>query len=195
MKKTLIAIYTLIALAIGIQATLADCPFQTWPNQCNCDPCMMSNPCGYACPCTNGATPPIIYNPGDDDTCYQQEQYNCKQCCNPCCENWLNCPNVENYFCRMGLNECQKAKARCAIEQFKFKTQCLRNKCNCTCESKCECRQYRKALRDLDCQMKNIITRCQKSDYNCVRYDVKCKVKCYHHCLIWPFYLCKCGCN
>lgn len=114
-------------------------------------------------------------------------------CCQPCCEDWLNCAMVENYFCKIGLNECQKNQARIAIEQFKCATQCLRAN-GCNCETKCECRAYRKALKNLDCSMKNIITACQKSDYKCVKSEIKDKVKCCHKCLINPFKRCKCAC-
>lgn len=125
--------------------------------------------------------------------------YSACGCCCPyepceCCEGWLDCKCLEDYFCRIGLNECQKCEARQAAEIFKCKTQCLRAK-GCQCETKHECRCYRNALRDLDCKMKNIITRCQKPDYKCVRKEVKSKVKCCHKCLINPFKRCKCDCG
>lgn len=129
--------------------------------------------------------------------CQQPCNSCCNSCCNPCCEDWLNCVCVEDYLCRIGLNECQKAEARCAIEQFKCATACTRSK-GCQCESKCECREYKKALRDLDCKMKQIITQCQKDDYKCVKSEIKDKVKCCHKCLINPFHRCKCcdaGCK
>ena len=149
MKKLLVSLFALIALAITTQATFAACP------------------CEKPCPCA----------------CSQQ----------PCCEDWL-CPQaVDDYFCKLGLNDCQKAEALMAIEQFKCDTQCQRAN-GCNCESKCECRQYRKALRDLDCKMKQIITACQKSDYKCVKHEIKDKVKCCHKCLINPFKRCKCAC-
>jgi hypothetical protein len=112
---------------------------------------------------------------------------NSSDCCfDPCCEDWL-CPyKIEDYLCRIGLNECQKCEARKVIEQFKCRTHCNRAK-NCKCETKGECRAYRNALRTLDCQMKLLITQCQKSDYRYVRKDVKNQVKCCHHCLINPF--------
>jgi len=129
----------------------------------------------------------------------QTEPCPCAKPCNPCacnktvCEDFLNCTSMEDYFCRIGLNECQKDQARKAIEEFK----CARNGINANgkCESKCECRIYRRALKDLDCKMKNIITQCQKSDYKSVRHDVKDKVKCCHKCLINPFKRCKCACK
>lgn len=110
-----------------------------------------------------------------------------------CSEGWLNCNCLEDYYCRIGLSECQKCCARKAVEEFKCNTQGYNSK-GYKCESKCECRKYRRALRDLDCKMKNIITECQKSDYKSVRQEIKEKVQCCHKCLIWPFYRCKC-CN
>ncbi len=88
----------------------------------------------------------------------------------------LDCAMVENYLCKIGLNECQKNEARIAIEQFKCDTNCLRAN-GCNCESKCDCRAYRKALRNLDCRMKKIITACQKTDYKCVKNEIKDQVK------------------
>lgn len=152
MKKTLVALFTMIALSIGAQV-FAACPCQT------CDPC--PKPC---------------------------------ECTTPCCESWLDCQKVNEYFCKIGLNECQKAEALNAIEKFRCKTQNMR--CDgCKCESKCECRAYRKAIRALDCDMKAIITKCQKADYKCVKKEIKDQVKCCHHCLINPFARCKCACK
>ncbi len=153
MKKTLVAMFTLVALALGIRANAA-CPCAS---DCDCPP---------ACGCPSN-------------------------CCDSCCEKWLGCQCIEDYFCRIGLNECQKCEARKAIEQFKCDTQCIRAN-GCKCESKCDCRTYRKALRDLDCKMKLLISKCQKSDYKCVRKEVKDQVKCCHSCLINPFKRCKC---
>lgn len=162
----LVSLFTLVALAIGIQVSYAACTCN--PCAQPCDPCYSScDPCGCACPC------------------------GC------CCEKWLNCKCLEDYFCRIGLNECQKCEARKAVEEFKCCTKCICAN-GCKCESKCECREYRRALRDLDCKMKNIITRCQKPDYKYVRREVKDQVKCCHKCLIWPFKrctCCDCGCS
>lgn len=138
---------------------------------CSCNPCQ--------CPCPEA---PCCAAP-------------CNSCCDCCCEKWLGCNCLNDYFCRIGLNDCQKADALCAIEKFKNFTKCQRAK-GCKCETKCECRDYRKALRNLDCDMKKIITKCQKDDYNCVKSEVKDQVRCCHKCLIWPFKLCKCcDCN
>lgn len=155
MKKTLVVLFTLLALSIGIQVTFAEC----------C-PCQKQNTCDCGCLC---------------------------EPCN-CCEGWLDCKCLEDYFCRIGLDACQKAQALKAIEDFKCCTQCLRAK-GYQCESKCDCRTYRQALRDLDCKMKNIISQCQKNDYRFVRSEIKDKVKCCHKCLINPFYRCKCDCG
>lgn len=184
MKKTLVSLFTLIALAIGIQASFAACPCQTCPDPCPCaKPC---DPC--AAPCNPCATPCDPCNKCDCGC-------PCKSCCDcNCCENWLNCKCLEDYFCQIGLNACQRAQALNAIEEFKCATQCIRAN-GCKCESKCDCRCYRKALRDLDCKMKNIITKCQKPDYKCVRKEIKDQVKCCHHCLINPFKRCKCCCK
>jgi hypothetical protein len=110
------------------------------------------------------------------------------------CDDILSCTNVEDYFCKIGLNECQKDQARIAVNKFKCDTQCLTSNA-CNCENKCECRAYRKALRNLDCAMKNIITKCQKADYKCVKHEIKDQVKCCHKCLINPFSRCKCACS
>jgi len=149
MKKTLVMLFTLIAMSIGIQASQAACPCQT------------QNPC----PCVKIG-----------------------------CEDFLCPQSMEVNFCKMGLNECQKDQARIAVAQFIADTSCIRAN-GFKCESKCECRAYRKALKTLDCSMKNIITKCQKADYKCVRNEVKDQIKCCHKCLINPFKLCKCACK
>ncbi len=177
MKKTLLALFAVVAIAVGVQASFAACPCQTSSNPCPCAKPAPCDPCAKPCdPCAK---------PAPCDPC---------ACNEPCCEDWL-CPQVvEDYFCRIGLSECQKDEARKAIEEFKCSTSDLRGN-GCKCESKCDCRAYRKALRDLDCKMKTLITKCQKSDYKCVRSEVKGKVKCCHKCLINPFSRCKCSCK
>lgn len=178
MKKTLLGIVTLVALAIGVNSYAA----------CPCDPCEKPcDPCAKACePCEKPCEP---CNP-------------CKSCepCDPCActtgcgEDWLCSSSLQEYFCQMGFTECQKQEAMNAIEEFKCKTECIRAN-DCKCETKCDCRTYRKALRDLDCQMKQIITKCQKDEYKDVKKAVKDQVKCAHKCLINPFNSCKCSCK
>lgn len=195
----LVTLFSLVALAGGTQLAFAACPC----NPCPCDPCAKCDPCCDPCAKCDPCDPCAKCDPCDPcakcDPCDKCAKCDpccdpCNKCCDtcdPCCETWLNCECLEDYFCRIGLSECQKAEALKAIEEFKCETECLRAKC-CDCESKCDCRTYRKALRDLDCKMKNIITKCQKSDYKCVRKEVKDQVKCCHKCLINPFKRCKC---
>ena len=124
----------------------------------------------------------------------------CQAQCGDCpsvtksCEDFLCPQSMEDLFCKIGLNECQKDQARIAVAQFMSETACLRAN-GYKCESKCECRAYRKALKTLDCSMKNIITKCQKADYKSARKEVKEQVKCCHKCLINPFKRCKCACK
>ena len=135
-----------------------------------------------------------IGNLASQAACPCQTQVNSCPCVKVGCEDFLCPATMEDNFCKMGLNECQKAQARIAIAQFIADTACLRAN-GFKCESKCDCRAYRKALRTLDCAMKDIITKCQKADYKCVRKDVKEQVKCCHKCLINPFKACKCACK
>lgn len=193
MKKTLVLFGILATMLFGVQ-TFAACPCAqpSCPCQAACPaPCPVAAPC---CPTCNNSP----------CTCPSS-------CCNKCsCEDWI-C-RMEELFCKIGLNECQKEQARRAIAQFQCDTKCLNlcstgcgctcgSGCNCgcgnkcCCESKCDCRQYKRELKNLDCEMKKIITKCQKSDYKCVKSEVKDQVKCCHKCLIWPFSLCKCCCD
>lgn len=121
--------------------------------------------------------------------------------CNPCyCDDWLNNDAIEEYFCRMGFNAWQREQSRNVINKFRQNMVFYRLP-DRRFEKKCDCRAYIRALRWLDCQMKCIITQCQKSDYILVRKEIKERVKCCHNCLIWPFYSCKryykynCGCE
>lgn len=179
MKKTLVALGLLMTVVFGAQQSFAACPCaQPCPSPCPVETPCPPPPCPVAtpCPCPE-ATP-----------------------CNPCdtkcksCEDWLS--RLESYYCRIGFNECQKDQARCAVNQFLCDIKCLNiTDNNCGCESKCDCRAYKRALKNLDCEMKKIITKCQKSDYKCVKKEVKDQVACFHKCLIWPFSLCNCNCK
>jgi hypothetical protein len=137
-----------------------------------------------ACPCQKKANP--CNNP-------------CQERVNPCqtnrCtgEDWLTQANLEDYFTRMNLDDTQRCEALAAIERFREKTANLSNATG-SCASKCECRAYRHALKDLDCDMKNILTSCQRGDYRSVRREVKNQVKCNYKCLINPFTRCA-SCN
>lgn len=170
MKKSLTALFTLIVLTICIPKVFAACPCQTSPpSPATTAPCQTD--LAPASPC------PTVECPCD---------------CNKTSETWLCPENVEAGLRRLGFTECQKNSARQAIEEFKCAIKDL-PKC-CRCESKCDCKKYRMALNDLDCKMKNIITRCQKKEYDCIREEVKKQVQCCHKCLMWPK-KCKCGCK
>ena len=185
MKKTLVALSILTALLISAKTTFAACPCTepqicpqaTCPVQC---PCEQATPCPCSCPCETPCP------------CEVQTPCACSSCC---CDKWLS--NTENYFCRIGLSDCQKMKARRAVACFQSKIKCLNlqnTPCDCK-ESRCDCRAYRKALKKLDCDMKNIITCCQKDNYKCIRKEVKCDVQKCHKCLISPFTFCKKCCK
>lgn len=137
-----------------------------------------------ACPCQREANPCKTPSP-------------CEKKINPCQSNrctgadWLTQTNLEDYFSRMNLDDSQRCEAMNAIENFKDKTEGLSSG---ECASKCDCRAYRHALKDLDCDMKRILTSCQRSDYRSVRREVKNQVKCTHKCLINPFTRCA-SCN
>lgn len=135
-------------------------------------PCSQeSNPCDTPAPCEKQ------FNPCETNKCTG--------------EDWLSQSNIEEYFSRMNLDQAQRCEAMNAIENFRDKTEMLSSG---ECATKCDCRAYRHALKDLDCEMKKIITACQKSDYRSVRNDVKAHVRCTHKCLINPFTRCA-SCN
>ena len=95
MKKTLVALFTLVALSIGIQASFAACPCSSPCNSCSqaapcvtpCDPCP-ATPCDCGCP-----APPetcLVKQPKckctwwkifeDKSACYK-----CNNECDTCC--------------------------------------------------------------------------------------------------------------
>lgn len=164
MKQTLVALGLLATLLFGAQTSFAACPCET--------PCPAPCPCAEATPCP----------------CPCETTFN--RCCT--CDDWL-C-KAENYYCRIGLSECQKVEARQALAQFICDTKTLTSN-TCPKESKCDCRKFKKELKKLDCEMKKIITKCQKDDYKCVKNEIKDQVACCHKCLAWPFSLCKCDCK
>ncbi|MBQ9688305.1 hypothetical protein IJV79_01570 [bacterium] len=162
MKKSLVALFA-IATLLG-QSAFAACP------------CPKANPCDTPCekvkPC--------------DDPCEKPDKCDVNKLSN--CENWLTQASLENYYCRLNLSQAQRCEATNAIEKFKSKTMTISS--NGECESKCDCKRYRLALKELDCDMKNIITDCQKSEYKAVKSEVKDQVKCCHKCLVNPFTRC-----
>jgi len=160
MKKTLIGLFAL--LTVLAQSSFAGCPCQR-----DINPCDMRDPCPKVSPCT---TP---------DPCEMNKLSGCT--------DWLTQTSLEGYFNRMNLDQAQKCEAMNAIENFMEKTENINIG---DCATKCDCRNYRHALKDLDCDMKNIITSCQKSDYRAVRKEVKNQVKCCYKCSINPFTRC-----
>lgn len=178
MKKKLLGVFTVIALAFGA-SSFAACPCGNSPCTCPTSPC--NNPCmsQNVSPC--------------DNPCAKKK---CDPCSNIDSEAWLSSTSLQEYFCQLGFTDCQKQEAMNAIEEFKCKTKDIRMSNNgCQTESKCDCRTYRRALKDLDCKMKHIVTSCQKDEYKDVRQSVKEQVKCAHKCMINPFSRCKTSCN
>lgn len=126
MKKTLVALFTLVALAIGIQASHAACPCAT-----PCDPCMKQcDPCCPAAPC---ATPTP----------------SCKCGCPCCCDNGTCRPKckctwwkifedkTECYKCNNACPTCLSAKR---AHWYKFWTdRCVVKNVRCDDCNKCPC--------------------------------------------------------
>ena len=180
MKKTFVMLGLLAAMFVAGQASFAACPCQQETAAPAC-PCQAAP----ACPCqAEPKTEPI-----ETDSCCSKADCPCQTCA----ESWLEPQKVEDYFNRIGLSDCQKDSARKLIEEFKCNTKGLNGG---ECESKCDCRKYRKELRHLDYDMRKLLTECQKSNYANVKSDIKAQVKCCHKCLIWPSMAPKCSkCN
>jgi hypothetical protein len=178
MKKTFVMLGLLAAMFVAGQASFAACPCQqeTAAPACPCQAAPKTEPIETSCPSC------------PDNSCAKAD---CP--CQTCAESWLEPQKVEDYFCRIGLSDCQKDSARKLIEEFKCNTKGLNGG---ECESKCDCRKYRKELRHLDYDMQKLLTQCQKSNYANVKSDIKSQVKCCHKCLIWPSMAPKCSkCN
>ena len=160
MKKTLLGLFAVVTLLA--QSSFAACPLQR-----------NANPCDTPNPCQREESPCDTPNPCKTDRCTG--------------EDWLTQENIEDYFSRMNLDSAQRCQAMNALQAFQSKTSGLASG---ECASKCDCRAYRHALKQLDCDMKRIITSCQNEGYRSVRRDVKNHVKCTHKCLINPFTRC-----
>lgn len=154
---------TFVAL-FALTALLAQSAFATCPCQKNLNPCDKPTPC-------------------------QEERV--KPCEKQKCEgvDWLTMENLADYAQRMNLDENQKCEAMNAINKFRAKTEGLENAMG-DCASKCECRAYKKALHELDCDMKQILTSCQMDGYRSVKRDVKNNVRCNYKCFSNPFARC-----
>ncbi|MBP7211397.1 hypothetical protein KBA27_01030 [bacterium] len=169
MKKTLVMVGLMAAMCITAGASFATCPCQQPAPSCPCQQQEATPPAPVTTPCEDVSKA--------DNPC-------------PCGENWLDDQKVEEYFNKMGFSDCQKDSAKKLIEEFRCNTKGMNGG---ECENKCECRQYRKELRNLDYEMRKLLTQCQKDNYKDVRKDVKSHVKCSHNCLIWPSMQKKCS--
>lgn len=123
MKKTLVALFTLVALAIGIQVTQAACPCQDPCPSCtkSCEPCAQS--CCPAAPCDCGCPSEacMVKQPKckctwwkifEDKTCC----YKCNNECDTCCSAkrahwykfWTDRCVVKNVKCKDCCDPCCK---------------------------------------------------------------------------------------
>lgn len=133
MKRTFVALFTLVALAAGIQMSMAACPCQNpCPSVCPaapcapvCDPCAAAPACGCAAPACGCATPCetcMVKQPKckctwwkifEDKTCC----YKCNNECNTCCSAkrahwykfWTDRCVVKNVQC----DKCNKCNSCC----------------------------------------------------------------------------------
>ena len=122
MKKTLVALFTLVALAVGIQVTQAACPCA--------NPCPCAAPCAAPCPAAPACATPC-----------------CNSCCD-CCDNGACRPKCKCtwwkifedktccYKCNNECNSCLTAKRahwwkiwtdRCVVKNAKC------DDCKCPC--------------------------------------------------------------
>lgn len=137
MKKTLVGLFTLVALAIGIQASFAACPCSSSCNSCSqAAPCNTCNQCATPCatPCNT-----------------------CNQCAQPCCPAAsCDCTPCETCMVKQPKCKCTWWKI------FEDKTCCY--KCNNECDTCCSAKRahWYKFWTDR-CVVKNV--RC--NDCNC----------------------------
>lgn len=128
MKKTLISLFTLAALAVGIQASEAACcsyqsSFYSYPN-------VISSPCAAcpvtSCPCATPCCNPCPACP-------------CQNSCNSCCNNGYNgYYNNYGYNNNCGCNNCCRKK--CSWWKFwENKNCCYKDNCcgDCGCGGGC----------------------------------------------------------
>lgn len=138
MKKTLVGLFTLVALAIGIQASFAACPCSS---PCNtCSPC--AAPCNTCSPCATPCATP------------------CNTCAQPCCPA-ASC----DCGCPTPCETCMVKQPKCKCTWWKIfedKTCCY--KCNNECDTCCSAKRahWYKFWTDR-CVVKNV--RC--NDCNC----------------------------
>ena len=128
MKKTLVGLFTLVALAVGIQMTQAACPCAN-----PCPSCPVATPCSPACPVATPCTCPTC------DSC---------AACNSCCDNGACRPKCkctwwkifeDKTCCYKCNNECDSCLSAKRAHWYKFWTdRCVvkNTKCN---DCKCPC--------------------------------------------------------
>lgn len=133
MKKTLVALFTLVALAVGVQVTQAACPCQDPCPSCgSAAPC--NAPCATPCPCPT-ATPCC------PTTC-------CPACC-PTCDSGICRPKCkctwwkifeDKTCCYKCNNECNSCLSAKRAHWYKFWTdRCVVKNVQCDGCNKCPC--------------------------------------------------------
>lgn len=124
MKKTLVALFTLIGLALSIQVTQAACPCAS--------PCPVAAPCCPATPVATPCCPTVTCDP-------------CAKSCDPCCKPKCKCTwwkIFENKCCCAKCNgscNCPNTAKRCYWWKF-WEDRCVvpnpnynNNDCGCGC--------------------------------------------------------------
>ncbi len=126
MKKTLVALFTLVALAVGIQVTQAACPCAqpcAQPCATPCNPCVAPcNPCATACPCPAAPCDPCKCGcPScDDGTCRPKckctwwKIFEDKTCCYKCnneCDSCLSAKRAHWY--KFWTDRCVVKNVKC----------------------------------------------------------------------------------
>lgn len=134
MKKTLVGLFTLVALAIGIQASFAACPCAAPCNSCQqaapcntcCDPC--AKPCDSCCPAAPCAPKCGCPCCCDDGCCAPkckctwwkifEDKTKCYKCNNECC----SCLSAKRaHWYKFWTDRCVVKNVRC-------------DDCNCPCD-------------------------------------------------------------
>lgn len=103
MKKTLVSLFTLAALAIGAQAFAADC---CPADPCACNPCPAAPACGCPC-CDNGACRPKC-------KCTWWKIFEDKTCCYKCnneCDSCLSAKRAHWY--KFWTDRCVVKNVKC----------------------------------------------------------------------------------
>lgn len=135
MKKTLVGLFTLVALAVGIQVTQAACcPTTTCPSPC--DPCAAApcNPCGAApasVPCCEmGLTPGSCCGcecgPCSKKKCTWWKIFEDKTCCYKCNNECSSCLSAKRaHWYKFWTDRCVVKNVKC-------------DGCNKPCSTPCE---------------------------------------------------------